>query len=40
MKDNNEGRSSFVRGHIFNFLNGSLQGTLLLTPVCILIIFF
>jgi hypothetical protein len=40
IKDSNENRNSLARGSILNFLNSSLQDTLLLTPAIILRIFF
>jgi hypothetical protein len=40
MKDSNESRNSLARGSILNFLNSSLQDTLVLTPAIILMIFF
>jgi hypothetical protein len=40
VKDSNESRNLLTRGSILNFLNSSLQDTLLLSPAIILMIFF
>jgi hypothetical protein len=39
-KDSNESGNSLTGGSILNFLNISLQDTVLLTPAIILMIFF